>query len=997
MAISLHKDIYSRKVLACLLILTSILLSNSCLSQSIANTSAGSDFWCGFPEEIDQNNVTYNIYITCLKATSGTVSVPGAPFSQHFTVAPNVLTTVTIPHVDVVNTTTDGLKPMAIHVTSDSGVFSVYSQGLVGVRSAASIALPTPFLGTSYYVLSWYETPASGGSSELMVVGTGVPVTVTITPSVTVGTHPHGQPYNITIPANDVYQLQCNDSDLTGTTIVATNGTDIFAVLGGNDITSVAEPRTQNGDVDPLYSAMYPTKNWGKSYVFIPTPLINEDVCRVLAAQAGTQVYFNNQLQVTLGAGQYYDTVMTTPCYINATAPVEVGKFMYTGTLDAGHHFPPPNGSWGDPEEIVQGANEQMFVDSISFYATTADALDSNWATIVTRTSDTSRITFDGIGLSGHFHVLAANTNYSYTIKSITQGAYVVEDTGGCGVLVYVTGIGSAISYGYTAGIAVSAVRPTPKLNACLGDSIQILSGIPGSPSSYAWSFGDGGTSNVANPWHKYALTGNYLARLIANYPCFVDTVYDSITVNPVVGVTTITPPSDTLCNGSSVSLTVSGASAYSWIPSAGLSCSNCLTPTASPTVTTTYTVVSTSGCTNKDSITIKVNPDSAVSITPPLDTICTGGQKTLTASGSSNYVWSPNTDLTCTSCASTTANPTAPTNYKVVATNSFGCKDSASVTLWVKSKPIPIITAVPPNDSICAGDSAHLSGSGGGSYLWTPGNFTQSNIWVKTNNTYSLAVSNGTCSTDTSVTITVIPSPLVTIVPPTSTICFGSNITLTASGGGTYKWSNNSTNSFITVDPTSNSTYKVAVITNGCKDSASTTVTVDVPVLNACCDDSIKFGDTVHLNANGATSYTWSPAAGLSCTNCPDPIASPTVNTTYTVTSEDANGCSQDRIITIDVKVQCADFNVPNVFTPNNDGINDDLVITVLNSTSYSITIFDRWGKQVYSSSNIAEYWNGRVNNTDNLAPDGTYYYSIKATCGTTEYTKKGFIELVK
>jgi len=166
--------------------------------------------------------------------------------------------------------------------------------------------------------------------------------------------------------------------------------------------------------------------------------------------------------------------------------------------------------------------------------------------------------------------------------------------------------------------------------------------------------------------------------------------------------------------------------------------------------------------------------------------------------------------------------------------------------------------------------------------------------------------------------------------------------------------------------------------------------------MLAACCNDTITTGNSVTLNASGNGSYIWAPATSLSCATCADPIASPTLTTVYTVTGTDANGCSLNRTLTVDVETPCADFNVPNVFTPNNDGINDDLIINVLNTSFYNISIYDRWGRQVYISANPNEYWNGRNNSTQNLVPDGTYYYIITASCGSNEYTKKGFVEIM-
>ena len=235
----------------------------------------------------------------------------------------------------------------------------------------------------------------------------------------------------------------------------------------------------------------------------------------------------------------------------------------------------------------------------------------------------------------------------------------------------------------------------------------------------------------------------------------------------------------------------------------------------------------------------------------------------------------------------------------------------------------------------------------------------------------------------------------VLTISPPPH-ICVGDSTILTATGGPSYKWNTGATTSSITVKPGTSTTYTCVVTKNGCIDSISSTVTVDVPLLNACCDTTIVLGASATINGTSATNYFWSPNSSLSCDTCVSPVATPSVTTTYTVLTKDSHGCTVVRMVTVYVETPCADFTVPNIFTPNNDGRNDDFVITVLNPTSYSINIYDRWGKEVYTSSDPTVYWNGKVMGTQYLVSNGVYYYIIKATCGSNTYNKKGFVQVI-
>lgn len=452
------------------------------------------------------------------------------------------------------------------------------------------------------------------------------------------------------------------------------------------------------------------------------------------------------------------------------------------------------------------------------------------------------------------------------------------------------------------------------------------------------------------------------------------------------------------ICPGDSVPLSVSGGVSYSWSPNKGLSSDTGANVIAAPDSTTKYIVSVTNSCglISTDSITISVNAPPTAVVTG-IDSVCAGKSTVLYASGGVSYSWSPNKGLSSDTGANVTATPDSTTKYYVSVTNSCGLKSTDSITIFVNPLPEPVITGI---DSVCPGKSTTLSvssGAGTYSYLWSNGNTTSTiSVTPGTTQTYSVVASSDKgCTKDTSFTVYIKPLPNVTITNR-ETICQGDSITLIATGGGSYLWNNGSTSSAIVVSPAAYSTYSVTVNKNGCIDSAKTSVAVDVPNLNACCTDTINLGDTVTIEAWGQSNYSWLPADGLNCYTCPNPVASPSVTTTYTVTSTDSNGCSVERTVTVFVEIPCKDFNVPNVFTPNDDGINDDFVVKVLNPSSYSIIIYDRWGKKVYSSTDPTKYWNGRLNGTNHLAPDGVYYYIIKATCADNNYTKKGFVQVL-
>ncbi len=144
-----------------------------------------------------------------------------------------------------------------------------------------------------------------------------------------------------------------------------------------------------------------------------------------------------------------------------------------------------------------------------------------------------------------------------------------------------------------------------------------------------------------------------------------------------------ISPSSATICSGNSTTLTASGSSTYSWVPSTGLNTTIGATVTANPTSTTTYTVTGTlsNGCTYQQTVVVTVNPTPTVTITPSLYGICSGSSDSLTASGASTYLWS-----TSATSNPIVVSPTSTTTYSITGTNSYGCTATASQSLLVSN-----------------------------------------------------------------------------------------------------------------------------------------------------------------------------------------------------------------------------------------------------------------------------------------------------------------------
>lgn len=258
---------------------------------------------------------------------------------------------------------------------------------------------------------------------------------------------------------------------------------------------------------------------------------------------------------------------------------------------------------------------------------------------------------------------------------------------------------------------------------------------------------------------------------------------------------------------------------------------------------------------------------------------------------------------------------------------------------------------------------------------------------------TYTCIVTIGACSDTASISVTIDPVP-VALVSGVTSVCQGSSVSLSGSGGTTYSWNTSDTTSSINVSPSSTTTYLVTV-SNACgSDTASITVNViTAPTVNAFSDQTILLGSSASISATGATSYEWSPAGGLSCITCANPTASPTSTTTYMVVGTDANGCTDTAYVTITVDINTNVF-VPDIFSPDGNGANDLLFVRGLGIEEFTFRVYDRWGQKVFESTSLSEGWDGTFRGK--LLNTAVFIYTLDGTYVTGEtFSQKGNITL--
>jgi len=385
-------------------------------------------------------------------------------------------------------------------------------------------------------------------------------------------------------------------------------------------------------------------------------------------------------------------------------------------------------------------------------------------------------------------------------------------------------------------------------------------------------------------------------------------------------------------------------------------------------------------------------------------------------------YQWQTSTDsinwTDIPNATTTTFNrqPTAAGTYyyrlavaEGVNINSSHCRiASNNISFHINKKPV---TSASSNSPVCEGTTLSLTANGGATYQWQgPNNYNGTgspaainNVTLAATGKYFVTVtSTEGCSQKDSVVVTIKAAPTANAGSGTY-ICEGSNVTLNATGGGTYSWQPSTGLSATNIanpvaSPVDSTAYIVTVTDNisGC--SANDTVLVNVfhkPTANAGPDKTMIEGGQVILNGNATgerLNYFWTPDAFINSANSLQPVVSPAHDTTYTLHVESTAGCG---IATDEVFVKVfKKVIVPNAFSPNKDGINDTWQLVAIDAyPDADINVFNRYGQAVFTSHGYNKPWDGTYNN-DPL-PVGTYYYVIDLKFGLPKL--KGWVAILR
>lgn len=407
--------------------------------------------------------------------------------------------------------------------------------------------------------------------------------------------------------------------------------------------------------------------------------------------------------------------------------------------------------------------------------------------------------------------------------------------------------------------------------------------------------------------------------------------------------------------------------------------------------------------CLYSDDIVVTIPPVPQITL-PTTQDVCKGENIQLTASsndGIVDYSWNGG-QLTG---ATVTVSPTSNQIYTVVGTTADGC-ESDPKTVVVVVRPFPVVTMV-GQDTICSNGDVVVSASSSianSTFEWVLDHSTNDSLTISLSSSDDIIVdvtSPFGCMTKDTFHVEVIDALDLTIT--------GNPVLCDVDKSLLYVTSNHSNTNYVWLPSNMHSNViQVTIVDTGWVFVEGTHpvcgVTRDsvliqagqIPVVQAPQNDTLCLGDFTEANANvdikGAIVH-WLPIqeTGLS------QVLEPQVTTTYYVQAQNGN-CISDLDSFVVVVNPICDLQVPNVFTPNDDGVNDAFHLVQSNGIkSINCIILNRWGNFIIEFNQPDFQWNG-TSSSNNQVDDGVYFYKIEATLLNGEMIKKhGYVHLLR
>ncbi|HNF42812.1 MAG TPA: PKD domain-containing protein [Ferruginibacter sp.] len=981
-------------------------------------SNKGKEFWLGygycwnFTSEAPLNTQELVLYLSAEAPATVTVSIANTSWSQTVNIPANTVdASILIPKTgaDDARIFVEGQTNRAIHIVSDTPIV-VYAHTYNGMISAATMLMPVETYGFLYYSLN-YSQAQSGSSPPLppinttqngpdwyswfYVIASEDNTRLQITPADTTrnGWLPN-QTYTVNLNKGEIYTVMgklgsgnldwAASKDMTGSKVVAVQGADgnchPFALFSGSSGIRLCK----NDGGENMQQQVFPTQAWGTRYLTYHTlnntaTDINDpfkNFYRVAVADPTTIVKRNGVPLTGLTRNFYYEFLDSTGGdYIEADKPVLVAQYTPGGN----RCYLASQFAYGDPEMFYLSPVEQGKKD-VLFYATRKQNIDYNYLNVIVPTAGLGSLRLDGnpfdpVNIKTHPN----NPAFSVAVARITGAAaqhrLVCDST----FTATVYGLGFFESYGYNVGTNInnlnnySAIRNTLNSSGnidtftCKNTPVRLFVKLAYPATSIRWRF-----SQVSG------ITPN--ADSVINSPVLLNTE----SINGRTYYVYSLQQDFTFAAPGTYIIPVSYTAA--------------LIPNCNQTEYATVTVV------------VKQGPkaDFTFSSACPNQSITFTGASTTTGFNMAGYLWNFPDGTTQTTVNASKAFPAIGTynvRYRIYADN--GCIGDTTKPVSVGN---PVSLSVQASGKACADSlftftsSIPANSANPPSWYWDFGDGNNTVISSGNTATHSYAANAGPiqvrhavgfstgCGTDTVLySIPVIHAgPVASFSFVADTLCEQRPVQFNATLSGISSWFWNFGDGTGTAAPPLTHTfgkagsYPVTLIVqdvNGCgsQPAVNTVIINPKPDIDAGPDKFFRIGSSVTLDASisnpGNYDSVWTPGTYLNATTLLNPTALTDRRMTYYITATDkATHCANtDSMVIKPISI----VQVPNAFTPNNDGKND--LFRVLGTelvTRFNLRIFDRYGQLVFETNDKGQGWDGKRKGTD--LPTGGFVYIL-------------------
>ncbi|MFK7950131.1 MAG: gliding motility-associated C-terminal domain-containing protein [Saprospiraceae bacterium] len=940
------------------------------ISNNLLFSQADTDFWFVAPE-VDVSHGDDPIFLrltTDNQAATVTISQPanlgGISITQTIGAGTTNSINLTAFKAIVENQPANTILNYGIHIQSTTPI-TAYYEVANNLNPEIFPLKGSSALGQFFYLPGQDDYANQVGTPAFDIVATENNTTVTITPSDPIVGHAANIPFTITLNAGETFSC------------VGTN-TGATATLAGSKITSdkpIAVTHSDdslfnNGAWDLIGDQIVPVDILGTEYIAIKGWATDERVY-IVATENNTTFYLNGNTTspININAGQLLSyPISGNAMYINSDKPIYVMHLSGHGT-EMGDALLPPIECTGS--------------DKIGFVRTGSGTLTVLVATTV---GNEGNFLVNGNGTTlqaAAFFPIPGNPNWvgARLDLSVTQapvGNNTIENTSGLFHLGILNEVGLSSEYGYFS--SYSSLELGSDKTVCADDTPVQLDGGSGG-SSYLWN--DGSTNRYLN----VTQSGEYHVESVI-YNC---TLYDTIQVNVLTPQVNL--GNDTaICQGQTVTIDVTQPLiTYLWNDG-----STNPTYTTGLEETVFVEITDTFGCTASDTMEV---------VYPIADlegdtTICQGDTLLLFSNVqpqfATSYTW--NTGATGSSILITQAG-----QYWVDIIAEAGCISTDTVLIQFDAPPTITITT---DTLLCTDEIVDISATipNMQSILWSNGS-TDTTQTISTEGIYIATLTDSIfCNVQDSVFVGFHPESFVELGNDT-VICDGEPIILIpiVSSIGSFLWNDGSTESSLEV--TIDGTYFVSILDeNDCPADDSVFVDVleslqpNLPTDTTICEDVILVLNAYQPNVE---TYLWSGESAFYDQNeITDTTFLITYAGTYSVeTTNQCGGLTQYIEVTKE-DCTCTPF-IPNGFTPNEDGRNDNFqVYANCEVQTFRMEIYDRWGSLLFATDNPLNGWDGTSNGRE--VSSGVYVYRIEYTSADkngnlTTSVKHGSVTLVR